>query len=155
MAPRLEKMGSILEPWVLSGDEGEGEERLKSEMEGLRSLYFERYIQEWRQFLSSLSLQFPGGLLSGLEELTRAPRTPLGRLFEGLAHHTQIGGASEVVQKAAEGLGAKLLTAVLAGREGSVRAAVASGVRERRLGARDVEQSFAGLVDFGYVPRTG
>ncbi len=158
MKGRLDDAGEILEPWVLSGDAGEGEARLKGEVEDLRSLYFERYIREWKRFLDSVALQVPGGLLPALEELTRAPRTPLAQLFQALAQNTQLGGNGEEVRKAAEGLGARVLGAVgLAGREGAARvvlASVTSG-RERRIGAGDVEQAFASLVEFGYAPRAG
>jgi type VI secretion system protein ImpL len=158
MKARLEDGGEILEPWVLSGDAGEGEARLKGEVEDLRSLYFERYIREWRRFLDSVSLQVPGGLLPALEELTRAPRTPLSQLFQALAHNTQLGGGGEEARKAAEGLGARVLGAVgLSGKENTARVVLASmgGGRERRIGASEVEQAFAILVEFGYAPRAG
>jgi type VI secretion system protein ImpL len=155
MKARLDKPGEILEPWVLSGDPAEGAARLKGELDDLKSLYFERYVQEWRQFLESLTLQIPsGGLLPALEELTRGPPTPFARLFQALAYNSQLGGLAEDARKAAEGLGAKVLGAVgLGGKDDTGRVQLAGPTRERpRLGVREVEQTFAGLVDFGWAP---
>jgi type VI secretion system protein ImpL len=152
MKARLDSPGEILEPWVLSGDVGEGAARLKGELEDLKSLYFERYIQEWRGFLDGVTLQMPGGLLPALEELTRGPVSPLSRLFQALAYNTQLGGLADKAQGAAGAYAEKALAAV--GLGGKDKAALAlTGAREKpRFGVREVEQAFSGLVEFGWAP---
>jgi len=150
---RLDNPAGILEPWVLAGDV-EADARQAEESERLRSRYFEAYIEEWRRFLDSLSVEAGGGsqqALGMLQDLTRGEPPPYGRLMRAVGHNTRLGGLAGELAKAGEGVVQKIRRTLGADGERAPDAQrIASA--ERVLGPRDVEKAFAGFVEFGFGP---
>jgi type VI secretion system protein ImpL len=129
---RLESAFSNGEAWVLDQDAREDAERSRAE---LRTRYFQLYIQEWKNFLQSLSVQPPNGLDSmqaQLGSLTRGKPPALVKLFQALAANVQLERTprQEEAEEGASEAGGQLL---------------ACGAT---LGPRDVEEAFAPLIAF-------
>lgn len=154
MKERLANPGALIELWVIGGEGKEDEQRTAAELDRLRSRYFERYIEEWRRFVNGISVE-RGAIraLPLLQDLTRGEPPPYGRLLQQVGYNTRIAGAAGLVAQAGEGLIDKARKA-LGPRGEALEAAVNRSAEreERRLGPRDVERAFAGLVSFGYAP---
>ena len=151
---RLENAGSLIEGWVVGGEGKEGEDRLATELDRLRSRYFQQYIDEWKQFVEGVAVE-RGEMraLALLQDLTRGEPPPYPRLFQGIGYNTRIAGMSGVIAKAGEGFVDKAMKAIVP--KSAAVESVANRIaerEERRYGPRDVEQVFAGLVSFGYAP---
>ncbi|WP_224247252.1 type VI secretion system membrane subunit TssM [Hyalangium gracile] len=78
------------ESWVLNRDSRENEEANRAE---LRTRYYQQYVQEWTDFLYSVSVEEPKDwnqteLL--LESLTRGKPPPIGKLFRTLAYNVHL-----------------------------------------------------------------
>jgi type VI secretion system protein ImpL len=153
---RLDDPASVLEPWVLARDGKDQDQRLAEAARQLRSRYFERYIEEWRRFLDSTSVDLAaaGGAMALLRELTRGEPPPYARLLRAVAYNSRIGGLAGAVQKMGEGLLDRVRKNL-----GAADAQVAATARtleggQRELEARDVEKAFAGLATFAVPPET-
>ena len=149
---RFDNPAAILEPWVveISGREG-GE---AEEMERLRSRYFLEYVDVWKRFLASISVQGTVGnaqALAMLQDLTSGEPPPLRRLFRGVGYNTRLGGVAGILAKTAEGALDKLREKL--GTTPARGAAFRQDDREApRAGPLEVERAFAGFVDFGVPP---
>ncbi len=153
---RLENAAKILEPWVIEVETKEGDTAQLKEIERLRSRYFERYVEEWKGFLQSLTVSERVGnaqALALLQDLTRGEPPPLARLFRAVAYNTRLGGLAGALAKAGEGVVEKLRRNLGASAE-TVTAAVRAGTEreERPLSAADVERAFTGFLEFGVPP---
>lgn len=87
---RLESAFGNREAWVLDRDAGEDEARARAE---LRTRYFQLYIQEWRGFLESITVQPPNGvdpMLALLASLTRDKPPAFVRLFQAVVSNVQL-----------------------------------------------------------------
>ncbi|EPX55487.1 IcmF-related protein [Cystobacter fuscus DSM 2262] len=85
--------------WVLDRDSREEESNLRAE---LRTRYYQQYIEEWSDFLSSISVEEPQTIDQTerlLTSLTRGATPPLGRLFQAVTHNVQL---EPLVEKGAE-----------------------------------------------------
>jgi type VI secretion system protein ImpL len=144
---RFDNPSAILEPWVVDIVAREGSAGEAEEMERLRSRYFLEYIDMWRRFLSSISVQGTVGnaqALAMLQDLTAGEPPPLRRLFQGTGYNTRLGGMAGALGKAAEGMLDKVRKKV---------APNADPPSSRTGGGpADVERAFAGFVDFGVAP---
>ena len=156
MKARLEDPSKVLEAWVLAPAGKDGEAQLAREAERMRSLYFSRYIDEWRRFVDGVEVVRGGGssqALLLLQDLTRGEPSPYARLFRAVAYNTRIAGA---LAKAGEGVVERLRKTLGATPAGQAAGAAVAARRddrgERILGPLDVERAFAGFVAFGYAP---
>jgi type VI secretion system protein ImpL len=148
---KLESKTSLPELWVVAGEGKDSDAPTADELERLRSRYFERYIEAWQAFLQGVSVnRTEFSALALLQELTRGEPPLFGRLLRGVAYNTRLRGPSAALGAAAKGVVDKALGArsEVVGRE----VARFADAPERRLGPRDVEQSFAGLSEFAVPP---
>lgn len=157
--PRLESMGGVIEPWVL-GSVGSRLGKKDEQLALLKARYFELYIQEWQEFLSSLRVKESTSsieALSVLQDLTRGVPPPYGRLMREVAYQTTLDPPDPAAQK-----GKALLEAAAAkgtkklGNKGALveaaRERLTRGEDERLLGPADVAAAFAGFTAFGVPP---
>ena len=154
---RLENVGRLLEPWVSGAEATDNGAAQAKEVEAIRTLYFRRYIEEWRQFLESITVGEIAGsaqALATLQDLTRGEPPPLRRLFREVRFNTQLGGAAAAVAKLGEGVLDRVRKSLGAGgEEAAATVAQAAGDREEpALGPADVERAFKGFVEFGAAP---
>ncbi|MCA9704628.1 MAG: type VI secretion system membrane subunit TssM [Myxococcales bacterium] len=163
-------LGDLMgDEWVLGISEEEMQKDREKQLEQLRSLYFDRYISEWKQFINAIYVEQPDNYatsLETLEDLTRGEPASFKRLCVNLAVHTTIQPPEpEATDEAAEGLldvakkeGGKALQ-----KKGKVgRVLAEQGRRQKGQGGADggpsllkteldVTRTFEGLVAFGYV----
>ncbi|MBI5069885.1 MAG: type VI secretion system membrane subunit TssM [Deltaproteobacteria bacterium] len=156
MKARLDNPAGLFEPWVLAAEGADAEAQQQRDLQRLQSLYYARYIQEWKRFLESVELQVPvgsGATLSLLQDLTRGEPPPYARLFRSIGYNTRIAGALAAVE---EGVVDKLRRSLGATPAGAAAARAAAGARddreEKAIGPKDVEKTFAGFAGFGYGP---
>ncbi|MFL5397686.1 MAG: type VI secretion system membrane subunit TssM, partial [Myxococcales bacterium] len=148
---RLENPAAILEPWVVESAARDGSSTQNDEMERLQSRYFHEYIDAWKRFLTSISVQVPAGdapMLAMLQDLTSGDPPALRRLFRGIAYNTRLAGSLE---KAAEGALDKLREKIGAPRPQRGAGHPVSDREDETARPIDVERAFAGFVDFGVV----
>jgi type VI secretion system protein ImpL len=145
---RLDNAFTNKEGWVLDRDSREDEEASRTE---LRTRYYQQYIQEWRDFLGSISVKAPEDvdeMQALLESLTRGKPPPFGKLFRSLAHNVQL----ETVQKESPGRLQWLKDAIHSKEESAQQEPqlidASSPTGEYALGPRDVERAFANLIRF-------
>ncbi|MCP3144837.1 type VI secretion system membrane subunit TssM [Pyxidicoccus xibeiensis] len=150
---RLELAFQDQQSWVLDRDEKV--DAVESRRE-LRTRYFETYIQEWKDFLSSIRVQAPENLTqmeSLLTNLTRGQPKPYGKLFKALTYNVQLDKRDTEVAKAAGGklqavkefFGAKPEETLVARRE-LIDPNSPSGAQE--ITTRDLEREFNSLIRF-------
>lgn len=86
-------LGDMLgDEWVLGITEEEMKEDRDKQLAALRSMYFEQYIQEWKQFIQAIYVDPPGNYaeaLKTLEDLTRDPGS-YKRLCQYVSFHTNL-----------------------------------------------------------------
>ncbi|MFL5348866.1 MAG: type VI secretion system membrane subunit TssM [Hyalangium sp.] len=78
------------EAWVLNRDAEENQETNRA---ALRTAYYQQYIQEWTDFLYSVSVEEPKDMNQTellLDSLTRGKPPPIGRLFRTLAYNVHL-----------------------------------------------------------------
>lgn len=156
MKERLASPASLIEVWVVSPEGKDGEARLAEEMEKVRSLYFEKYIAEWKRFVDSIEVR-RGAVDTRvlLDDLTGGTPPPFGRILQEVRENTRIDATGEIAAKGKELLGEKLQKWA-DGRGPVAQAALAQAqdrtAAVRRLGPQDVWRAFAGLVAFGFPP---
>ena len=87
----------------------------------------------WKRFLDDLKvdMQASGGAMGGLQDLTRGEPSPYERLFQAVAQNTRIGGMSGALDKAGEGLMAKLAK-TMGPKSATVNAAAGATAAARR-----------------------
>lgn len=152
---RMDKAFQDQQSWVLDRDERV--DAVESRRE-LRTLYFEAYIQEWRDFLMSIRVQAPANITemeSLLTNLTRGKPKPYGRLFQSLALNLQLEKreapaatdtlASKLPKPIQKLLGSEPEKAVEPKRE-YLDPRSPTGAQE--VTARDVSREFASLIRF-------
>ncbi|WP_224367697.1 type VI secretion system membrane subunit TssM [Hyalangium versicolor] len=138
------------EAWVLNRDSKENEEANRAE---LRTRYYQQYIQEWTDFLYSVSVDAPQNwdqteLL--LESLTRGKPPPIGKLFRTLAFNVHLespksaGGTLTSVTNAISQVFNKKPPAP----QGNPLVDRATSIGETELGPADVERHFGTLLSF-------
>ena len=159
-APLGDLMG---DEWVLGITEEEMKEDRDKQQAALRSMYFEQYIQEWKQFLNAIYVERPdnyASVLKTLEDLTRNPGS-FKRLCQYVYYHTNLlPPQSEELKDgaldAAKGAGGKLLEKK-GGKAGKAAAGLAKKAKKRKAPGGSlltdeakVTETFAGLAAFGY-----
>ncbi|MCP3098211.1 type VI secretion system membrane subunit TssM [Myxococcus sp. K15C18031901] len=166
VAPKLEHPLQGADIWVLDKDtDSTNEIELARQERALRSAYYKQYIEEWQEFIGTLSTREPNDVtdaLAMLEDLTRGEPPPLGKLFRAVAYNVRLGGDPAEGKSDDEGMLDKLKQKL-----GPKGKAIDSAVRfangklskdaepseeEGDFTAEDVEPSFAGLLKFGAAP---
>ena len=112
----------------------------------LKSRYFERYIDEWREFIRGLEVDPPTettAALGALQDLTRGRPTAFGRLFIEINRNVDLRKKKSALAEKAEGAVEKATK-----RTGLRRATDSEYLREE-----DVYDAFRDFVRFG-VPET-
>jgi type VI secretion system protein ImpL len=144
---RLESAFKNKEAWVLDRDAKEDEQMSRAE---LRTRYYQQYIQEWRDFLNSISVRPPDDvdqMQALLESLTRGKPPAFGKLFRALAYNVQLERTPKEEEKSAA---RKALEQVFKPEKKDepklIDANSATG--EYTLGPREVEKEFATLIRF-------
>jgi len=145
---RLEDAFKDKEAWVLDKDAQEDEVKSRNE---LRTQYYQQYIQEWRDFLNSITVQPPDDvdqMQALLESLTRGKPPAFGKLFQALAYNVQLERTAKSQEK---NVAERMLNQVLSSNEKKEERKVidpTSATGAYTLGPRDVEKEFATLVKF-------
>ncbi|WNG18829.1 type VI secretion system membrane subunit TssM [Cystobacter fuscus] len=138
--------------WVLNPDSKEEGRKLRAE---LRSLYYQKYIEEWDAFLSSITIEEPQNIDQSeriLKSLTSGAVIPLERLFKVVTHNVQL----EPLVKKDEEKKAPFPQGVLrnlvdeAKRKGVLEFddAVAENAQETQFEPRDVANRFSAVNAF-------
>jgi type VI secretion system protein ImpL len=154
LKPRLDDPAGLLEPWVLALEQKDAEAVLLREVQRLRSVYFSRYIDEWRRFIDGMEIRPAGGrdaALTLLQDLTRGEPPPMGRFFRVVSHNTRIAGA---MGRAGEGVVDRLRRSLGATPAGQALGAAAGrdDREERVVGPLEVEKAFASFTAFAVAP---
>jgi len=163
-------LGDLMgDEWVLGISEEDLKEDREQQLEQLRSMYFDQYIQEWRQFVNAIYVEQPdtyANALSTLEDLTRGDPASFARLCQNLTYHTNLPEPEpEATDEAAEGLmdaagkeaGKALQKKGKAGRLGAeaLRRKNAQKKSQAEVSLLKTESSvaaaFEGLASFGYA----
>ncbi len=143
---RLENAFRDKEAWVLDRDAQEDEEQSRAE---LRTRYYQQYIQEWRDFLNSISVRPPDNvdqMQELLESLTRGKPPAFGKLLRALAHNVQLERSTKEEDKSSA---RKVLEKVFPPDDSKEAAKLINkDTGEYTLGPRDVEKEFATLIRF-------
>ncbi|MCA9655889.1 MAG: type VI secretion system membrane subunit TssM [Myxococcales bacterium] len=164
-------LGDMLgDEWVLGITEEEMKEDRDKQLAQLRSMYFEQYIQEWKQFIQAIYVEPPTNyaeVLKTLEDLTREPGS-YKRLCQYVSFHTNLpppepeatDEAAAGVLDAVEGEATKTL-AKKGGKAGRIAAEQARRRKDGKdkggkggsllLDEYDVAAAFDGLASFGYA----
>ncbi len=153
--------------WVLGRTEEEAKRSKETQLEALRSLYFENYIGEWKGFINAIYVVAPDDLLEAqkvFNDLTSGATPPLKRLCQNIDYHTTL--LEEVTGKdkaagVAEELGGKALDKA-AKKNKKLKAATDAAAKFKGDGgnaanpllknSKDVTAAFEGLAAFGYQP---
>lgn len=164
---RLEQpLDSLIgQEWVLGRSIEEAEQDREQQVAQLRSLYFDNYIREWKQFLGAIYLEAPADYLSAkrvFEDLTRGSEPPFARLSQYVRYHTHLPDApvpeeegGDLLDQAAEA-GTKAV-AKKGGKNAAKALDAGKKLLDKKKGARDsllktaadVEEAFIGLAKFG------
>ncbi|WNG34326.1 type VI secretion system membrane subunit TssM [Archangium violaceum] len=145
---RLESAFKNKEAWVLDRDAKEDEEMSRAE---LRTRYYQQYIQEWKDFLQSITVRPPDDvnqMQDLLESLTRGKPPAFGKLFRALAHNVQLVRTPKQEEKSTA---QKMLETVLPAKGTEEKNQLIdpnASTGEYTLGPRDVEKEFATLIRF-------
>jgi type VI secretion system protein ImpL len=158
--------------WVLGRTKEEAEQSREKLVAELKSLYFDNYIQEWKQFIGAIYVDMPADYVGAqrvFEDLTRGAPPPYGRLAQNLAYHTDLPEASAEEEdgddlldqaldaggKAIEKKGGKAGKALKAGKtaKGALDSRGRTPARNTLLKSTDdVREAFVGLARFGAPP---
>ncbi len=163
-------LGDLMgDEWVLGISEEDMKKDREKQLEQLRSMYFDQYIQEWRQFINAIYIEQPdnyANALSTLEDLTRSDPASFARLCANLTYHTTLPPPEpEAADEAAAGLmdvagkeaGKALQKKGKAGRMGAEAMRRKNAKRKAQAGVSllkdeySVSAAFEGLATFGYV----
>jgi len=144
---RMDSAFEDSEAWVLDRDAREDERLHRAE---LRTLYYQKYVQEWLDFLWSIRVDEPKDLDQTealLVSLTNRKPSPFGRLFQSLAHNVHL----EEPRMAPSKL--PFLLSHLPSLEAqapTIRKVIApkSSTGEYEMMPLDVEKSFASIIGF-------
>jgi type VI protein secretion system component VasK len=125
----------------------------------LRSSYFERYIDEWREFIRGIQVDPPTettAALGTLQDLTRGRPTPLGRLFLEINRNVDLREKKSALEEGVEGAAGKVAKRALnkagkrAGlRAGDIAASSTGGKDSEQLGEDELYGTFRDFVRFG------
>jgi type VI secretion system protein ImpL len=149
---RLDSAFQETQAWVLNRDSREDEAALRAE---LRTRYYQKYIEEWGGFLSSISIEEPQTIDQTermLTSLTYGKPAPFGKLFRAVAHNVHLKepdepqetSLKELLQKPFEkpGKPAEVLTQF----DRLIDTRTPTG--EQELSPRDVARSFGSIIQF-------
>jgi type VI secretion system protein ImpL len=105
------------EAWVLGEirRRQDGDEAQEARRASVRLQYFERYIDEWREFIRGLRVRPPEGntqALSTLQDLTRGEPSALERIFQQVAYNADIRPPQETESAAADAAETGIVAAV-------------------------------------------
>lgn len=142
---RLENAFRDKEAWVLDKDAREDEEHSRAE---LRTRYYQQYIQEWRDFLSSISVRPPDDvdqMQALLESLTRGKPPAFGKLFRALAHNVQLERSAKESKSSARKAYEQLFQPDKPKEEPKL---LNDDTGEYTVGPRELEKEFANLIRF-------
>ncbi|MFL5349072.1 MAG: type VI secretion system membrane subunit TssM [Hyalangium sp.] len=144
---RLEHAFKDKEAWVLDRDAREDEVQSRNE---LRTRYYQQYIQEWKDFLQSITVQPPDNvdqMQALLESLTRGKPPAFGKLFRALAYNVQLERTPKAEEKSAA---RKAIEEVFSSDKKDEKKLVDpnAATGEYTLGPRDVEKEFTTLIKF-------
>lgn len=163
-------LGDMLgDEWVLGITEEEMQKDREKQLEELRSLYFEQYIAEWKQFLQAIYVEQPDNYASSLttlEDLTRGEPASIKRLCQNLAVHTTLPPpepeeADPATEGALEAVEGELTKGIA--KKGKAGRMAAEALRRKKQKEKkrsgdsllkdetDVAAAFEGLVAFGYA----
>jgi type VI secretion system protein ImpL len=112
----------------------------------LKSRYFERYMDEWREFIRGIEVDPPTettAALGALQDLTRGRPTAVGRLFIEIDRNVDLRKKKSALLEKAEGAVDKA----------AKRTRLQRAKRSEYLTEADVYDAFVGFVRFG-VPET-
>ncbi|MCA9574643.1 MAG: type VI secretion system membrane subunit TssM [Myxococcales bacterium] len=158
------------EAWVLGEvrrrqDSDEAQEARRA---SVRAQYFERYIDEWREFIRGLRVRPPEGntqALTELQDLTRGEPSALKRIFQQIAYNADLRPPREEPSAAADaaetGVVAAIERRLQASPTGSTALRVARGAMSDSAGGPtapegttedDVYQAMEGYFRFGVPP---
>ncbi|WPB79301.1 type VI secretion system membrane subunit TssM [Archangium violaceum] len=144
---RLESAFKNKEAWVLDRDAKEDEEQSRAE---LRTRYYQQYIQEWKDFLLSITVQPPKNpdqMQALLESLTRGKPPAFGKLFRALAYNVQLVRTPKEEEKStARRMIERVLPPDRQDEQKLLDPNAATG--EYTIGPRDVEKEFTTLIRF-------
>ena len=118
----------------------------KTYLKQLKSRYFERYIDEWREFVRSIQIETPTettAALGTLQDLTRGRPTALGRVFIEINRNVDLRTKKSTLLEKAEG----------AIERAAERADLGERGDSEYIDVADVYDAFRKLVRFG-VPET-
>lgn len=121
----------------------------------VRSRYYSRYIESWRDFLGSLVWREPSDVHGGhamLVALTRSEPPPLRALWRTLAVNTDIhqsGPIAAAAQGMLHGLRRRLVVADVEGAQADAGRSEGPHDPRKALGPQDVATAFAPLLAFG------
>ena len=163
-------LGDMLgDEWVLGISEEEVQKDREKQLQELRSMYFEQYIAEWKQFLQAIYVEQPDSYpsaLNTLEDLTRGEPASIKRLCQNLAVQTTLPEpeppeTEEAADGALEAIEGEATQALQkkgkAGRIGAEALRRKKAKDKKRSGDTllkdeyDVAAAFEGLVTFGYA----
>lgn len=162
-------LGDMLgDEWVLGITEEEMKEDRDKQLAQLRSMYFEQYIQEWKQFIQAIYVDPPGNYaeaLEVLEDLTRDPGS-YKRLCQYVWYHTNLlppepevgdeaaaGVLDAVGEEATKSLQKKGKAGRIAAEQARRRKAAADRAKGGTLLTDEygVTAAFEGLASFGFA----
>jgi type VI secretion system protein ImpL len=145
---RLDNAFKDKEAWVLDKDAQEDEVESRRE---LRTRYYQQYIQEWKDFLQSISVRPPDDvdqMQALLESLTRGKPPAFGKLFRSLSYNAQLERSNKDDSKSSARKVYEKVFPPEDTKEGRKLIDEDSATGEYALGPRDVEKEFATLIRF-------
>lgn len=144
------------EHWVLPIEQDERGERMRRRLRRVAEDYEQRYIEEWRGFLSSLTLRRPSTVQEAiaLYDTLLRPDHPYLRVLRLVEDHTQLREQQQRVinEDAAKGMMNEKARRQFSAMSGGLRANfnLDLGMLERR--SSRVPLAFASLIGFGIAP---
>ncbi|MDC0711165.1 type VI secretion system membrane subunit TssM [Stigmatella sp. ncwal1] len=146
---QLDEAFQDTQAWVLNRDSKEDQADLQAE---LRTRYYQKYIEEWTEFLFSIRIEEPHDIDQTermLTSLTRGKPPPFGKLFRAVAHNVQLSTPKEAGGKDIKALIERTLKGDSTQERDSNRLInLRDGKGETELMPEDVANSFGGLVRF-------
>jgi type VI secretion system protein ImpL len=142
------------EGWVLGQERELASGELNKQINDLKTLYFDRFTQAWKEFIEDMEVHQPENAQVALEELQTLsePMWPYQRLVKTLADNVTLDVGEE--QTVADGIIDKLKTRVekkaVAASKGLLDASAPNAPKPREVSP--VEQRFLPIINFG-VPQ--